>query len=677
MNELCQIGNFKLSNINYLFCSLCNKIITNKSIKCQNSLCKIIICEDCYNKNKIKECPKCKRKKLSDFSVDVLQNINELFFFCSKSMKCKGQYSLEDYQRNHSHVNSQINKCDNCNISLYNSPNILNCIKCKNIFYHKNINYNPMLCKSVKHSTKNCGKRCFKCHKPLCNKCIKNHYNYIICSECNYKCEMCSKNKSDTICESCDKMLCNSCVKICKKCSVALCATDCNKNDCSKHKTKLNKDKKCSICKTNKSLELCCICNNSICSLNCLIICNIDSCQNKICINCTLFCNICKKLICKKCVLQCSNCPKEKSLISCKECNSDTIFNCSMKNCQVKSCLKCVKFCNYCKEINCSSHSLPCANCKETICKFHWHICKKCTESNDDYSQKKLCLKNCTYKCNLCTNEINALCKEENHIEDFCRKYPCGHYICNSCVKRCDNCNNVIQACSDCNIEKNYVHCRFCNKSLCYDCSSLCSKCNDYYCNEPHYCYLCSKAIKSDVCPNCDFVNRSKCLVCSKGLSQCESCFKKIICSSSCFLDYIKTTNNNNNNNKKKNKGFMRSYTIQSNKSTSYKSSVTNNMINSVINLFQTKDKEKERDKNSTMYNNNYKNKSELNTERGKHLCTMYWCEEHIGINSDENIKIKSNNLKDLITKDSSNRVQRYKIVNNQTNTKCSSCNIM
>ena len=676
MNELCQIGAFQLSNIKYLFCSLCNKIITNKSKKCLNSDCKCIICEDCYNKDKIKQCPKCKEKKLNDFSIDSLQNINELFFFCSKSINCKEKYTVEEYQKKHSHLNNQINKCNNCNNNLFNSPNFLNCIKCKNNFYHKNINYTPMLCKTTKHSTKNCGKRCFKCYKPLCNKCNKNKYNNIICSECNYKCQICSKNKSETICELCDKMLCNSCVKTCKKCSINLCPIDNkNKNDCNNHKIQLSKIKKCTICSTNKSFVFCTICNNYICS-NCLIICSIHSCKNLICINCSLFCNICKNIICKKCSLQCSNCQKTNSLISCIDCKSDTIFNCSMKICPIKSCLNCVKYCNYCKEINCSSHSLSCANCKEAICIFHWHICKRCTPSNEDYSQKKVCLKNCTYKCNFCSNEINALCKEENHIEDFCKKFPCGHYVCNSCLKRCDNCHIIIQGCSDCEIEKKYVHCRLCDKNICFDCSRLCLKCNDYYCNEEHYCYLCSKEIKNDICPNCDFINRSKCLVCSKGLSQCESCFKIIICSPQCFLDYIKS--NYNSSGKKKNKGFIRSYTIQSNKSTSFKSSVTNNMINSVINLFQTnKDKEKEKDKNSTIINHNYKNKSELNTERGKHLCIMYWCEDHIGINSEENIKIKSNNLKDLIPKDSTNTIRRYKIINNQTNTKCSSCTII
>ena len=121
---------------------------------------------------------------------------------------------------------------------------------------------------------------------------------------------------------------------------------------------------------------------------------------------------------------------------------------------------------------------------------------------------------------------------------------------------------------------------------------------------------------------------------------------------------------------------MIRSYTIQSNKSTSYKSSITNNMINNVINLFQNN---KDKEKNSTIYNNNNnKSKSEIVTERGKHFCLMYWCEEHLGININEPVKIKSNNLKDLIERgNSDNNLNRYRKMNNQTNTKCSSCTII
>ena len=668
MDEICKIGNFKITNIINLFCSSCNKIINEKPKKCKNYECKSIFCEECSNKNKKSECPKCKKGKLSETSIFNFPNIEDLFFFCYKSIKCKEKYSLEEIKKNHAHTNTQIIKCNNCNNNLYNTSNFLICTICKNYFFHKNTNYKPFLCKEIKHSEKNCGIRCFKCYRPICNKCNKKKYNYIICPECKYNCEICSKNKSESKCENCNKTLCSSCIKQCKKCSMVLCPTDYkNKNNCSKHQIKLNDSNKCQICKLNKSTEICFICKTNICTSNCLIMCNVSSCKNIICKNCSLFCNICKNLMCKSCSIQCSNCPKENSLISCRDCKSDAIIKCSMKNCENRLCMKCIKYCNYCEEINCKLHSLSCVNCSETICRFHWHICKKCSNKNEE----KLCLKNCIYKCYYCNNEINALCKEENHLEDFCKKFPCGHYVCNSCQKKCHDCKKTIQGCSECEAEKNFVHCRLCNKSICFECAKQCNKCKEYFCNENHNCNLCGTKIKNDVCINCDFINRSKCSVCSKGLSQCESCFKKIICSQKCFLNYVKK------NTKNKTSGITRSYTIQSNKSTSYKSNITNNMINSVINLFQTnKEKEKEKEKNSTIYNN-FRSRSEITTDRGKHICLMYWCEEHLGVNLNEPILKKSNNLGDLVERDSSTNINRYRRMNNQTETKCSSCNII
>ena len=675
MNEICQINNFNITKINSVICSLCKKIINSKSKKCKSSNCKTIICDECFNKQNMLECPICKKRNLTDNSIS---NINELLFLCKNSIKCKGQYTYEEIINNHSNENSEIIKCHNCSNNLNNNPNFLKCLKCKNYFCHKNVNYNPILCRVIKSSIKNCGSRCYKCFKPVCIKCNQNKYNYIICSECNFKCQICENNRVETICEICDKMLCGSCVKICKKCSMTMCHIDFkNKNECNKHKIKLSNNNKCLICNKSKYKSKCSICNTNICFLNCLIICNVSSCKKIICINCSLFCNICKDIICKNCSLSCSNCPKTKSLISCINCNSNTIFNCSVTGCSTKLCLKCFKFCNYCEDIICKSHSLSCANCSEDICRFHWHICKKCSEEKykENFSQKKLCLKNCTYSCHFCENEINVFCKEENHLEDFCKKYLCDHYICNSCVKRCDDCEKVIQGCSECEIDNNFIHCRICGKSLCFDCANQCLKCDKYYCNAKHNCYLCKKEIKDDICPNCNFVERSKCIICSKGLTQCEACFKRMICSSKCFLDYY-TSNNNKNN---KSTGFSRSHTIQSNKSLSYKTNVTNNMINSVINLFQSnKEKEKEKEKNSTHYNNNFKNnKSEIGTDRIKHLCLMYWCDKHIGLNSNEVIMMKSNTLKDLISSNSSNNVNIYRRMNNQTSTKCCSCYII
>ena len=668
MYEICKLGNLKIQYLHYLFCIECNKILNNNGKIYQGLDPKSILCEDCYNKNEKKHSQNYHIVK-QEYYINGMSNIDELLFFCSKYIKCKEKYTLEDMKNNHSHLNSTKIKCNSCKIDLSNSSNCLSCVKCKNFFCFKNLNYNAFLCKIIKTSNQNCGLKCYKCFNPVCALCNKNKYKYIICQECQYTCENCNKNNSETICKICNKMLCSACIKKCKKCLSILCPNDFkNKNECLKHDIQLFENKNGETNKNN-FLNICSICNNKIYSVDHVNKCKISSCKKLICINCTLFCNICKNLICKNCSIHCSNCSKENSLISCINCKSDTIFKCSMKNCSIKLCLKCVRFCNYCEEINCLSHSLSCVNCSEVICKFHWHICKRCSTKKEE----KLCLKNCTYKCYNCSNEVNSLCKEENHINDFCKKYPCGCIICNTCSKKCDDCKKVIQECPENKVEQKYVCCRLCKKNICFDCAIFCYNCNEYHCNENHNCNICGKIIKNDICPNCDFIKRTKCIICSNGLKQCEFCFKKIICSSKCYLERMNMIHK-----KSKNKKFIRSYTIQSNKSTSYKSNVTNNMLNSVINLFQA-NKEKEKEKNSFLLNNNTKNKVDLSQEKEDHLCCMYWCAEHLGMNSNEPIMIRSNNLNDLIPRVSSinNNNNNFKRLSTQANTKCSSCLII
>ena len=81
--------------------------------------------------------------------------------------------------------------------------------------------------------------------------------------------------------------------------------------------------------------------------------------------------------------------------------------------------------------------------------------------------------------------------------------------------------------------------------------------------------------ISNDVCPNCDFIERTKCMKCSKNLFQCQNCMKLMICSLDCFNKHIKIK-------KQPNKNLMRSKTNQS-----MKSNVKNNLINNVFSLFQ------------------------------------------------------------------------------------------
>ena len=138
-------------------------------------------------------------------------------------------------------------------------------------------------------------------------------------------------------------------------------------------------------------------------------------------------------------------------------------------------------------------------------------MCKKCCSTTEgDFSKKKLCLKNCTKRCHFCNNEVNVFCKEENHPENFVKKYSCEHYICNDCLKKCDKCKELIKACPECENGKNYSYCKICDKYLCSDCSKECTICKKHYCDEMHKCFLCNNIINNEVCINCDYMTENK-----------------------------------------------------------------------------------------------------------------------------------------------------------------------
>ena len=609
MNEICSLKNIEIDKISFLFCSKCKTLIDNNSKICNNSKCSKVFCFKC---SKNITCTICKKGQLEEMSM-ISPNLDNILFCCNKSKYCKGKYTYEEKIQDHSHKNMEIKECINCKKDINQTMNCLKCEKCDNFFCYKRLNYNPFI-RTKEDFNENCGLKCFKCNKQFCSLCDKNK---ILCSYCT---QNCSKDEEE----------------------------------------KMNSSNKCHLCSKNEIWKVCSVCNNNIC-FACMNMCENNYCNNKICINCSLLCNICKKIICEKCSIKCSSCPVDKTLISCKNCDSSAIIKCSLKNCTNKICLNCLKYCNYCKEINCETHSVSCANCLETICPFHWHICKKCSSKEEDYSKKKLCLKNCTKKCHFCNYEINILCKEDNHPDNYVKKYSCGHYICNLCVKKCDICQEVIKACSECDNDTNYIYCRICDKYLCYYCSKKCTICEEHYCNEFHKCFLCGMVINNELCLNCDFIERNNCIICQKKLFECMKCKKIIICSNKCFLKHIQIKT-------KINKNFSRIKTSQS-----IKSNITNNVINNVFNLFQNEESEKI----STNINHKIKgNKILIETEKGEHLCLMYYCEEHIGNDKGEKGMIQSNNLQDLDVRreDLYNNINKYKRFTNKENIKCSSC---
>ena len=703
IKDVCQINNFNPININKIFCTLCDALLFDNSKTCANSSCKFKLCNDCFNSNETITCSVCKQNKFVNYNPIELKN-NNFLYYCSKSNNCKEKYSKEILLKNHTHNEKKsINfYCNYCKKDLNVDPNYLECFKCKKIYCHKNINYTPFPYKSLLKETKNnndkkspCIVMCHYCFNPICINCEKNinKYKNIICSNCKIKCDICQKNNAITICECCDNNLCESCIKKCKNCSMILCPEDFeNLKKCDDH-LNIHKKHLCKLCNTNKKSTKCNICNVDICSKTCMITCSSLDCEYKtICKNCTKFCNICKKTYCNKCSLYCNNCGPENYIVSCKNCKSDIFQKCSVKSCTNNLCLKCIQYCNYCEEICCKAHSLKCGNCKEIICRFHWHICRKC-------ETPKVCLKNCTYKCFLCSNsETNALCKEENHPLDFCKNYNCKHKLCNSCIKKCDKCGKIVQTCTHCLIENVYSHCRFCDKNFCYECSNQCLKCGELFCCNKHKCFFCGTEIEK-ICPNCDFGERSKCKICSKGLCQCKQCFKKIICTQKCYLDnYIKYMESNEKkinyyyqSGNKRESNFKRSNTTHSNhnnRSSSYKSKLTSNLASNVFNTVRRLFTSNSNKSNNTLQNKNdiIKNSNENDENKSiiedneKHLCLMYWCNEHLGMEQMVKPEIKeSGTVKDLLANDFCNVPKNNNTVDkseNKESINCSSCYI-
>ena len=611
MKDICSLKDTEIDKIPFLFCYKCKNLLNKNSKRCNNLKCSKVFCWECSDIT----CSICGVGELKNNSFSEI-NFENLLFCCNKSLECKEQYTYEEKIKNHFHTNINNIKCNKCDKNLNQAINSLKCSKCNKYFCYKKLNYNPLLASKEK-SYENCGIKCLKCFKYFCSLCDNNN-----------------KNNNKSICLNCSNII--------------------NKNA----DFNLKEKNKCNLCLINETWKNCSICNINIC-FACSNECENTSCKKIICINCSLFCNICKNIICLKCSIKCSSCPVNETLVSCIDCNSDAIIKCSIKNCNNKVCLNCLKYCNYCKEVMCNIHSLSCANCLETICPFHWHMCKKCLNNKEDFTKNKLCLKNCTKKCYFCSHEINLFCKEENHPDDFIKKYSCEHYICNTCVKKCDICKEPIKACIECEKENNYVHCRICDKSLCYYCSKKCTICGEHYCDETHKCFLCDMTISNDVCPNCDFIERTKCMKCSKNLFQCQNCTKLMICSLDCFNKHIKIK-------KQLNKNLMRSKTNQS-----MKSNVKNNLINNVFSLFQNGGDTEIISTNNNTKNGN--NKIIIETDKGIHLCLMYYCEDHLN-----NVYSSQSYMSGPLSSrgEFDNDVRKYQRNTDKENIKCSSCNI-
>ena len=469
-------------------CSLCYYIAFNGK-KCNNRKCEKVFCGECYqkqlhlfasDKEKTFKCPFCQTfSDYSNLSEEEVDYINSFKYYCNKSKNCKNEYTFNQIIKEHKHNNSTFLKeqCYICKkIISENDYNAIKCVLCDNLCCSKITNYNS---DKKKDNDNFCIQRCFLCKLPICKFCYKgNNKNKIanfICDECNQvnKCNLGNEENAKNICIYCNNLLCISCTETCPKCNLNFCKkkfkcfssnSSCNKcislylnidnneeNDLCPHLEILNCEKcfkKCSICKNNASNIKCNCCNNDICIKNCGIKCKCNYKSNNIlsCINCTLICSICKKLTCLNCSKFCDECDKYNTLISCKVCNSNTIKKCQKENCNTNLCINCWNPCNYCGIIFCSNHSNACSNCEDMICNEHYTKCDKCLNS-DELTYIKLCLKKCNLKCSFCNNTSTILCKEKNHKDDFVQNFGCKHNICNSCIKKCENCGKIVRKC--------------------------------------------------------------------------------------------------------------------------------------------------------------------------------------------------------------------------------------
>ena len=574
---------------NQITCSLCYYIsLEGKS--CNNRKCQKVFCGECIKKQnqnffdkdkKEFKCPFCQTfSGFSDLDQEIINYIKSFKYYCNKSKNCKGEYTYEQLINEHNHKynkNNQISNKEKCyvckKILLETNLNTLKCVLCNNIGCFKIISYNAI---DKNNNTKNiktlnneyCIQRCFICKLPICKYCCKqkiydkNNILNFICDECSQIncCNLCYNNCAKNICIFCKNNLCDYCTYKCEYCGYSYCKKkDCLSKllSCEKCKdlnSRLNYYgcfhldilscskcfKKCDICKKNIFDSQCNCCYIDICTKNCAIKCKF--CSLLCCIKCSLICSICKKLTCSNCAHFCDECDKYNTLICCKNCKSNIIKKCQYQKdgiflCDKRLCINCWNACNFCGTIFCSNHCNNCTNCEDIICDKHFINCDKCL-NKEELTYIKLCFKKCVLKCSFCPNISTVLCKEKNHIKDLVHNFGCKHNICNSCIKKCENCGKIVKKCLEC-IDYFYELCRYCQKYQCLSCCNKCNYCDEVYCSLNHICVLCNNKYPGK-CFNCDIITRNKCMFCKEKLKICESCKNKYICNFECYRKYKK-----------------------------------------------------------------------------------------------------------------------------------------
>jgi hypothetical protein len=526
-------------NIRKLSCGICFCLV-NAPLQCSNIKCGTIFCSECIKNTLVNEsmCPFC-RLDVEFLPVDHTINyiLNGLKVFCNH-LRCSSLYRVDQFIRHNKekeHIEDR-DKCATCGLAKEliwcNECNFMSCLEC-NFLLH-----------------------CEKCEINICLKCNRNNYQkHIICKLVN--CSECGKEKGDIITYCCNRNFCKNDVKFCEKCNGYYCQSFPNCNNitaevtddrnlstsnseaiCPEHENKLNYISCCF--KSRSGLYKCkkCeakTCASSFCHQKC------STCLEVFCKDCFILCKICKRYTCKDCAMKCQSCEFSNSnSYSCKSCSLPSLKKCAVNSCSKLLCINCWKVCNACSVIQCEEHSIKCSGCEESVCPSHIYNCKGC---NTNYSKGKLCLKNCTYKCENCPNISTSYCDRQSHTIVYNLK--CRHNICEQCIRKCSKCYDPKQLNHHCPIcifsfyEKKILFCKFCKQDYCSNCFKYCRRCEEYYCLF-NKCGNCDEIIKK--CTNCImYKSRINCNSCKFEIfNLCKSCDNILLCSLYCYIEYGK-----------------------------------------------------------------------------------------------------------------------------------------
>jgi hypothetical protein len=496
--DLCEMA----IDIRKLTCRICYCLVSNP-LQCSNIRCAAVVCSDCIKSSLSLEsvCPFC---RLSVDFVNVDQNINfilnNLKIFCYHG-NCNIPYKIDQYVKHIKESGEKMPACDSCS-----SSNAKACSKCRK--------YTCSECTFLLY--------CKLCNSNICIKCNSDSNRHICCMGIKDKsCISCSE-KADTISSCCNDTFCQQCLEKCE-CGFLTCK-ECRKPQCDHQKFCCHNSVQNNECKKCKNK----ICKSSFCGQKCLL------CEGTFCSDCFIECKICKKTVCKSCTVKCDSCNfNNVNSYSCLACNLPSLKKCT--TCDKKLCISCWKVCNACSVIYCQEHGMKCSCCEENVCEKHTYKCDQCPNKNS------ICLKNCTYKCEICSNISTPYCDKEKHT--YVHHLKCRHIICDGCVRKCKNCYNPSLLNFYCPIciysyyEKKILFCNYCTSDYCNNCFRFCRYCSQYYCLY-NKCMNCENVVKR--CSNCLVIrSRMYCLECKNSqFKVCDDCAGVLLCSVYCYVEY-------------------------------------------------------------------------------------------------------------------------------------------